>query len=127
MQIISTTRRLRSESSTSHSIIEQNPALDDHAFPGLEAGGDNGLLAFLKIDRDRARLERPWRDLDEDAIAFVLEDQGGSGNDRHDTRRRNESDVGKHVRLQLHVWIRKGDANLGAAGVRVEHVADEEH
>src|SRR5438876_3993955 len=103
MQIIATTRRLRSDSSTSHSIIEQNPALDDHAFARLEAGGNNSLLAFLKIDRDRARLESPWRDFDEDAIAFVLEDQGGRGNDRHDTCWREERDTGKHVRLQSHL------------------------
>src|SRR5947209_19857064 len=95
MQIIATTRRFRSESSTSHSIIEQNPALDDHALARLEAGGDDGLLAFLKINRGRARHERPWRDFDEDAIAFVLEDQGGRRNDRHGTCRREEGDIGK--------------------------------
>src|SRR2546421_12498549 len=103
MQTITTTRRLRSESSTSHSIIEQNPALYHHALARLQAGGNNRLLTFLKIGRNRACLERPWHDLHEDAITFVLEDQGGRGNDRHDTWRREERDVGKHIRLQSHV------------------------
>src|SRR5207237_9874104 len=109
MQTITTTRRLRSESSTSHSIIEQNPALDHHALAHLQARGNICLLAFLKIDCNRACLERPWRDLDEDAITFVLEDQGGRGNARPDTCRREERDMGKHVRLQPQVRIREGD------------------
>src|SRR5205814_9020433 len=103
MQTITTTRRLRSESSTSHSIIEQNPALYHHALARLQAGGNNRLLTFLKIDQNRACLERPWGDLDEGAITVVLKDQRGRGNDRHDTWGREERNVGKHVRLQSHV------------------------
>ena len=42
-------------------------------------------------------------------------------------RRREERDVGEHVRLQPHVRIVEGDAHLGAARVGIEHVADEQH
>ena len=43
MQIIATTRRLRSAKPTSQSIIEQHSALDDDAIAGLDAALDDDL------------------------------------------------------------------------------------
>src|SRR3954469_4104495 len=126
-QTIATITRFFSAYPTTHSIIEQHPALDDHAIAGFESALDDGLVAILEGDLDHAFFKHPWFGLDEHLIGFVLEHQGG----RRDHRTRlfggQEADSGKHIGPQSRAGILEGNAHLHAPRVRVEHIADEEN
>src|ERR1700686_329022 len=115
MQIIATTRRLRSASSTKRSITEQHSALDDDALARLHAALERDLVALLEADLDGARLERPRCGLDIDLAALVLEHQRARRHDRAALRRRVERDVCEHAGPQPRLRIGEGDAHLGAA------------
>src|ERR1700676_500867 len=126
-QIIATTRRLCRAKPTSRSIIEQHSALHDDAVVGFEATRDDGLIALLETDLDGARLEGPWRDLNEHAIGLVLQDQGGRRQDQYVFFWGQEGGIGEHVQLQPCIRILERNADLGPARVGVEHVTDKEH
>src|ERR1700674_2599807 len=96
-QIIATTRRLCRAKPTSRSIIEQHSALHDDAVAGLEAARDDGLIVLLETDLDGARLEGPWRDLDEHPISLVLQHQGGRRQDQHVLLWGQEDRIGEHI------------------------------
>src|SRR6516225_11760440 len=125
-QIIATTRRFWRAMRTSRSIIEQYCALDDDALTGLQAMRDDDLILLLEIDVHRARLECPGRNLDEDLIGLVSQHHGRRRDDPYRLLRGHERGAGEHVRLQPHVRVWKRDADLGAARVRIQNVADEE-
>src|ERR1700730_17803755 len=127
MQIIATIRRLRRAKPTSQSITEQHSALDDDAVAGLDAAPENGLVALLETDVDGARLERPWRDLDQHLTGVVLQHQRAGRDDRHALRRRIEADIGEHAGLETRGGIVESDTDLGASRVGVEDVADEQN
>src|SRR5690348_18239805 len=97
MQIIATTSRFLSASSTKRSITEQHSALDDHPLAGRDAALEHDLLALLESDLDGARLERPRRGLDVDLVALVLEDERAGRHHGGAPRRRVERHVGEHA------------------------------
>src|SRR5712691_13383764 len=122
---IATTRRFLRAKPTSQSIIEQDSALYDHAVAGFDAALDDGLIALLETDFDGACLERPRLDLDEYLIDVVLQHERRGRDDRHHLLGSEEGDVGEHSGLQSYAQVGKRDPDLGATGVRIEHVADE--
>src|SRR5215471_18739387 len=118
-QIIATTRRLRNASSTKRSITEQHSALDDDPLAGRNAAPEHDLVALLEADVDGARLERPWRGLDIDEVALVLEHERAGRHHGGAARRRMERDVGEHAGPQPRLWVPERDAHLAAPRVGI--------
>src|ERR1700676_731174 len=123
---MATTRRLVRAKLTSRSIIEPHSTLDDHAIADRETFLDDDLIALLETCLDRASFEGPWLGLDEDLICVILQYQRSCRDDWHGLLRREEGGIGKHAGLQPHVRIAKGNADLGAARVWIEDIADKE-
>src|SRR5262245_29615714 len=98
-QIIATTRCFLSASLTSQSIIEQHPAAHDYKLTGCDSALDDGYIALMKIDVDRARHEGPRLDFDECSIAVVRHHQCSRRHRHHCLRRREKAHIGKHVGL----------------------------
>src|SRR6266404_9094537 len=126
MQIIATTRRLCKAKATRRSIIEEHSALYDHAIADLETALDHGLVALLETDLDRDGLESPRRHFDEHLIGIVFEHQSCRRYDRHRLTWGEERHIGEHAGLKPHGRVVDVDADLGAARVRIENIADEE-
>src|SRR5215467_11194688 len=119
-----TTRRFLKQSATNWSIIESHRALDHYSLAGLKTGFDGSGRTLLVCDLDIPALERPLRDLDEDAGPVVGHEKCRGRHDQLRHRRRNERRVREHIRLHSLVRIVECDTDLVAPGVRLDHVAD---
>src|SRR5436309_4562204 len=86
-----TTRRFLKQSATNWSIIESHRPFDHDALAGLETSFHGRSRTLLVGDVDIPALERPLRDLDEDAGLVVGHEQRRGRHDQARRRRRNES------------------------------------
>src|SRR6516225_4482546 len=84
------TRCFLKQSATKWSIIESNPTPHDDPIAGAKTALDDSGGALLRFDLDIAALERPVRDLDEDACCVVGHQQRGGRHHEPGHGRRDE-------------------------------------
>src|SRR5215510_15559642 len=100
-----TTRRFLKQSATNWSIIEPHRSPDHYSLAGPKTGFDGSGRTLLVRDLDIAALERPVRDLDEDAGLVVGHEERRGRHDQLRRRRSNKSRVRKHIRLHHLIGI----------------------